>query len=145
MRSWRIREPRGAELASSSSRIHFLTAVTRPENLSRIAESLQTAIRNADADVTWHLRFDVRSEHIGGQGLKNKMLEEIEEGWIYILDDDTHVHPDLFASIREGPDAIIVSQRRHDGYVLEASPLNAHVGMIDMGQAILRRSFIGEA
>lgn len=124
-------------------RTHVLTAVTRPENLAEIGRSLERAIARADADVVWHLRFDPSQEHVGGQQIKNELLEEIEDGWIWFLDDDTLVHPDIFTHLDEDYDAVVFSMQ-YDDHRLHADPKNAKHGEIDIGQAILKRALIGE-
>lgn len=124
-------------------RIHVLTAVTRPENLTAVGLSLRDAIVRADADVVWHLRFDPGHEHVGGQGVKNALLDEVSDGWVWFLDDDTLVHPDLFTHLDQIHDAVVFSMRYGDG-VLDAAPKNAKHGAIDIGQVILSRSLVGK-
>ena len=129
-------------------RIHVLTACSRPENLTKVGLSLAHAARGHD--VTWHVRFDVERIYVGGQAVKNKLLDEISDGWVWILDDDTIVHPDLFSrsaaivNHNRMTEAIVVSQRRSDGGVLLAARGNVRSGSIDIGQAILHRDLIGD-
>ena len=131
---------------------HVLTACSRPENLRYVAPSLSRAISRADGlvDLHWHLRFDLERIYVGGQAVKNKLLDEITDGWVWILDDDTLVHEELFYRgalvVDRNPDAqaVVVSQRRADGGILLARRENLRVGQIDVGQAILHRSLIGD-
>jgi hypothetical protein len=132
-------------------KLHILTAVSRPENLPRIAESLATAAERApDVQVTWHWRFDLARQHIGGQAVKNAMLDEFHDGWFWALDDDTLTHEDVLLVVddarRRHPHAkaIIVSQQRSDGRVLPAAPEQMCPGGVDIGQAFLRRDLIGD-
>jgi hypothetical protein len=129
-------------------KLHVLTAVSRPENLPQLAESLAgAAARAPEAEIAWHWRFDVCRTQIGGQALKNEMLDEVTDGWVCFLDDDTLMHPDLLASVddllREAPEtrAILVAQQRNEGRVLSNS---LAVGSVDIGQAVLRRDAIGD-
>jgi hypothetical protein len=137
--------------------LHVLTAVTRPENLPEIAESLMEAnSRVRGIDLTWHRLYDLNREYVGGQTLKNRMLDTIrgKYDWVVILDDDTLMHPQFFRKISwvilSAPlvpielRAVVVSQKRVDGSILQAAPENAVVGMIDAGQAALRRDLIGD-
>lgn len=137
-------------------KLHVLTAVTRPENLSEIGASINVANDKAPAAfVTWHTLTDPKRHHVGGQHLKNKMIEEVRypHEWICILDDDTLMHPKFIQRIsfvlatqplvEQECRAIIVSQKRTTGVVLQASRENAVLGKIDAGQAVLRRDFIG--
>jgi hypothetical protein len=121
-------------------RVHILTAVTRPENLPEIARSIAEAAQKTEYEIVWHWRFDPELRHVGGQALKNKMLDGIEEGWVVFLDDDTIMHPDLLATVaRSSARAVVVSQ---DGGGLEAKRGNVHVGTIDIGQAVIDRKLI---
>jgi hypothetical protein len=130
-------------------RLHVLTAVSRPENLQAVEASLDVAADNAPGvRMTWHWRLDVERQHVGGQAIKNQMLDEIKDGWVWVLDDDTTAHPDVLAAV-EGvmgarPEAVIVSQQRTDGRVLLAQPSWMVPGGVDIGQAFLRRDLIGD-
>jgi hypothetical protein len=127
-------------------KLHVLTAVTRPENLPRLAASLTVAA--PPVEILWHWRFDPECGHIGGHALKNAMLDEIADGWCWILDDDTVAHPLLFERLVEVIDseteAVVVNQERADGRYLVARPEDVRPGWIDVGQAIIRRDLIGE-
>jgi hypothetical protein len=129
-----------------------LTAVSRPENLSVVAGSLARAAERApNVHVAWRWVFDTPRTQIGGQALKNQMLDNVRGGYVWCLDDDTLVHPDVLldveASIQGRPRvsrAVIVSQQRTSGDVLHARPENICVGGVDIGQAFLRRDLIGD-
>jgi hypothetical protein len=127
-------------------RLHVLTAVSRPENLGRVAESLYEAQKySSDINVIWHWKLDLERQHVGGQYLKNEMLDTFDDGWVWILDDDTLAHPDVFevvVSARPGVDAVVVSQLRTDGRVLTAG--STELGFIDAGQAFIKRQWIGD-
>ena len=128
-------------------RLNILTAVSRPENLPRIAESLaEAALRAPAVNVHWHWRFDTARRHVGGQALKNEMLEEVSDGWVWVLDDDTLAHKDILqlASSFSNRDAIVFSQLRTDGRVLSAHRDNVIPGSVDIGQGFLRRELIAE-
>lgn len=130
-------------------RLNVLTAVSRPENLPRIAKSLADAMARApEVQVHWRFRFDLERQHVGGQALKNALLENVpDDEWVWALDDDTLAHEDvlLLASTFTNRDAIVFSQLRTDGRVLPAHPDSVVPGSIDIGQAFLRRSLIGRA
>jgi hypothetical protein len=123
--------------------LHILTACTRPQNLSSVAESLAAW---GTADFIWHVRFDLEHRHVGGQAVKNAMLDEIAGGWVMFLDDDTVVHPELyrrFAQSSLGVEAIVVSQQHSVLGTLHAARENVMIGTIDIGQAIILRKVIG--
>ncbi len=130
-------------------RLHVLTAVTRIENLFAINDSIETANERAlKVAVDWHRRYDPQRQYVGGQRLKNNMLDQIRNGWVCILDDDTLMHPNFIRktafAISQDPtlEAIVVSQKRTTGVVLQATPENAVVGKIDAGQVLIRRDVI---
>lgn len=132
-------------------KLHVLTAVTRPGNLGQVGESIALSAELApEVTVCWHLQFDHEREHVGGQALKNRMLDGIDDGWVCILDDDTLMHDRFVGAVyretlREPPvRAVVVSQLRTTGQVLRAGSANAVLGKIDAGQAVLRRDLIGE-
>jgi hypothetical protein len=129
-----------------SERLHVITACSRPENLTRVGESIAAAACDP-WEVCWHVRFDLARDHVGGQALKNRMLDQITDGWVTVIDDDTLMHPDLLAvaSAYRAKDMLVVSQRRADGRFLAAKPENMRVGQVDIGQVVVRREFIGGA
>jgi hypothetical protein len=131
-------------------KLHVLTAVTRPENLPVLAESLAAACYGPDFELCWHIRYDLSCAHVGGHQLKNDMLDGIQDGWVWMLDDDTVTHPDLFVTLADTVEAdpavaaLVVSQLRPEGRVLHAAPENVVMGGIDIGQAVIRRDVIGD-
>jgi hypothetical protein len=136
-------------------RLHILTAVTRLENLDTVGASIDAAkARARNTEVEWHRRLDPDRRHVGGQKLKNDMLDAIRDGWVCVLDDDTVMHEQFIQKIEiveatqelasRQLDAIVVSQKRTSGAVLRARPEHVVVGKIDAGQAVLRRKFIGD-
>lgn len=130
-------------------RLHVITAITRPANLGEIAASLAAACATARINLVWHWRFDYQREHVGGQKLKNDALDTISDGWVWMLDDDTIAHSEILQAWAQHAKiadvtAVIFGQLRADGRTLVADPKNARRGMIDIGQAFLRRDAIGE-
>ena len=128
--------------------MHVLTACTRPENLLALAGSLEAAMCEP-WELCWHIRFDPSRQHLGGHKLKNDMLDQITDGWVVFLDDDTLMHPDLLRHVAEHLDAagVVVSQDRTAslGHMLWAAPENMRLGGVDIGQVVLRRELIGDA
>lgn len=136
-------------------KLHILTAVSRIENVELVRDSINLAARRAPKVVlSWHRRYDPQCEHVGGQRLKNEMLDDIDDGWVCILDDDTLMLPKFLLRVHmivaSAPlaerelRAVVVSQRRTNGTILQASPENAVLSSIDAGQAVLRRDLIGD-
>lgn len=128
-------------------RLHVITAITRPSNLGEIAASLAAAGAAARVDIVWHWAWDLHREHVGGQAVKNRALDWIVDGWVWMLDDDTVAHSEVITTWREYAhdcDAVIFDQVRTDGRYLIASENDARVGHIDIGQAFIRRILIGD-
>ncbi len=132
--------------------IHILTAVTRPENLNQVGYSIFAAsgIAGPRVEFEWHKYPDPERLHVGGQRPKNIMLAEIDDGWVCILDDDTIMHPKFLQKIYRAyhhhphVNAIVVSQKRTTGVVMQARPENMKVGLVDAAQVVIRRDFIGD-
>jgi hypothetical protein len=128
-------------------RLHILTACSRPDLLPAVAASIETAAFRP-WELCWHIRFDTRQQHVGGQQLKNDMLDQITDGWVCFIDDDTIMHPGLLVPVADvlerGLDGIVVAQTRADGRLLRADPANVRVGEIDIGQVVLSRELIGD-
>jgi hypothetical protein len=129
-------------------RLHVLTACTRPENLDALAESLMDAL-SAGVQVVWHIRFDREHQYVGGQKLKNDMLDEVREGWVAILDDDTTYPPAFFPAIAGAvlahPDAqlLVIAQQHRSGWVRKVSRRMLRATHVDAGQIVARREAIG--
>lgn len=132
-------------------RLHILTAVSRPENLDQVEDSIHEAGWFVSGVQTeWVTLIDLDRKHVGGQHVKNEMLDTIDDGWVCILDDDTIMHPKFIKRVyrthKQHPHAraIVVSQKRTTGVVLQARPENMVVGKVDAGQVVLRRDLIGD-
>ena len=125
--------------------LNVLTAVTRPQNLPQIAASLA---QQSWWEIRWHLRLDPEGQNVGGQNLKNDMLDGITDGWVWILDDDTVAPPGLldqvFTAICPWIKVVVVSQLRNDVGRLAAAPEFMHPGLVDAGQLFAHRDAIGD-
>jgi hypothetical protein len=122
-------------------KLHILTACTRPWNLPRIADSIY-AFQRENVEVHWHIGHDDEPA-VGGQRIKNRLLDDITNGWVYVLDDDTLMHPELLYRLPDlcrRCDVVLFAQVRgelvHNPQLLR--------GCIDVGQAVIRRSTIGK-
>lgn len=132
-------------------RLYVLTAVTRPENLPKLAASLDPATELGIA-VCWRTRADPERQHEGGQALKNEMLDDDDdpEGWVYILDDDNIAHPQFFAQLlaclEAHPDArmIAIAQQHRSGWVRQVNRQMLRQTHVDAGQVVIRKDAIGD-
>jgi len=128
-------------------RLHVLTAVTRPENFNAIYNSIYDS-NHHDWQIYWHL-LHLDGDHIGGQKVKNllfEVLDDEQDGWVYVLDDDTLMHPAFLsrtaALINANPEADVFFFARVDhGNVFQP---DVKVGSIDIGQALIHLSLVGD-
>lgn len=126
-------------------RLHILTACSRPDFLPAWAAEL-AAVSVPGVEIHWHVGFDIARNHIGGQAVKNKLLDSIQAddpGWVWIGDDDNTLDPEMLAAVAEYDarpvDAVIFAQRRGKGIAQPCAVLN----MVDAAQLVARRSVIG--
>lgn len=158
-------------------KINIITRCSRPENLTKISHS----VFNTDKfEVIWYLVFDtnvikeidielllhlqslntkikfeksIKGDH--GHQMINHCFDEIQDGWIYVLDDDNILHTDFYdkmsSTIQNNPDkrGIIFNQKiggiDFTGQDIRyCSPENVKVSKIDMAQFFLRKDFIGD-
>ena len=119
--------------------LHILTACSRPSGLTRLADAIASA--PACLQVVWHIGFDLDHEHIGGQAVKNRLLDEVHDGWVWVCDDDNLPVPGFFACLaQQAPaDLLLFAQRRQGRIVHAAYP---QVDETDIAQAVMARSLI---
>lgn len=131
-------------------KLHLLTAVTRPENLRQIGAAIGMLAGASGVDVVWHTQSDPERQSVGGQSIKNAMLDQIGDGWVYILDDDNLPHTNLFRAVAEIdrmlPDAamIALTQEHRGGRVRPVHAGMLRASHVDAGQVVVRRDAIGD-
>jgi hypothetical protein len=120
--------------------LHILTACSRPSGLAAIAACLADA--PPELRITWHVGYDLTRQHVGGQAVKNALLDGIGDGWVWICDDDNTPAPGFFERLTqlEPADLYLFGQQRPEGY---AAPTVPRVGQTDAAQAVVRRRVIG--
>lgn len=140
--------------------VHALTPSARPENLPQVAEALAVAHGNApDVDLQWHVSIDQHRQHVGGWALRNRMLDRIDDGWIWLLDDDTLAHPDVLARAyanHRKADVVVWSQDERPasfppGRAVEGELWNGELrdkvpsgdSVFDAGMAVFQRKLLG--
>src|SRR3990167_1589076 len=104
--------------------INLVTAVSRPENLSRLAQSIRTSMSKSKLSVNWIIVVDdvttpspgieakirdgqfslEKLVHTGGRcqygvDQKNAALDRIKNGWYHCIDDDNIMHPEFFVGV----------------------------------------------
>ena len=157
-------------------KLNIITRCTRPDFLEKVKKSIFTTIL---FDIKWWVVFDTRVikdidadflsnlQLLGGEAifmrgengdmahsLLSKVIDKIQEGFVYFLDDDNILHENLYDTIHkkiiENPDkkGFIFSQKisgkDFTGLdIREAKPENTRVQHIDMAQFLLKRDLIG--
>jgi len=155
---------------------NIITRCSRTKNLLKVKDS----IFNQSPNVIWYVYFDTlhlkdidadlltqlqdlnikitfKKSIPGDYGHQfiNDAIESIQNGWVYVLDDDNILHEDfiqtLTSKIKENPDKrAFIFDQKVDGKdftkldIRVAKPENMKVQHIDMAQFILRRDLIGE-
>jgi len=157
--------------------LNIVTRCTRPEFLTTVKNSIFTTqlfnikwwvvfdtrvIKDVDADFLTELQSlgGVALFYKGEDGdmahsLLSKVIDQIQDGFIYFLDDDNILHENfyskVFSEIKDNPDkkGFVFSQKvagkDFTGLdIREAKPENCRVQHIDMAQYMLHRSLIGD-
>ena len=157
--------------------LNIITRCSRPENLYKVKESI---FNNQKFIIKWYVIFDTsclsdidsqiltsisnfailkfipsaKDDH--AHQLINMCIDEIKEGWIYVLDDDNILHENfqerLYYYLENNSDkgGFIFNQKvggkDFSGLdVRVASTENTKVGHIDMAQFVLRRDLVGDS
>lgn len=128
-------------------KLHVLTACTRTENLPVIASSLEVA-EIAGIAVHWHIGFDMARRHPGGQGVKNRLLDGITDGWVWICDDDNTAAPGFFPAIAaqaiSSDVRLIACAQQTAGGVRPVHRAMLRPTLVDTAQVVVRRDAIGD-
>ena len=156
--------------------LNIITRCTRMHNLLTIRDSIFTTnkfkviwhisfdtsiIKNIDGDVISSLNSnDIRIKFVNGvdgdfgHQLINGVIDKIESGLIYVLDDDNIIHEDFYTEIYDS----IVKNPDKSGFIFHqkvgkkdftgldiriASPENTKVHGIDMAQFLVKKELIG--
>jgi len=158
--------------------LNIITRCSRTKNILKVKESIFKNIPE-NFEIFWHITFDttvlkdISAEILSelehdfislkfrksipgdyGHNFINISLGQISSGWIYILDDDNILHPDLLKTISEKIEEFpekrgFIFNQKIGGKdfsgldIREAKSENIKVGSIDMAQFLLRRDLIG--
>jgi hypothetical protein len=93
--------------------LNIVTPCSRPENLHTVFNSINIPKEN----YRWIVVFDLETipenipeceaycikdtNSVSGHAQRNFALELIKEGWVYLQDDDTTMHPELWDNIKD--------------------------------------------
>lgn len=146
--------------------ITIITPSVRPQNLSKVYDSINLACRNFNDKPLWivtlYCNIQVDSfdearnvrllsyfddESVKGSAGRNKALDLVKSKYVTFLDDDNLMHPDFFNTVvpvlNETGKSVVVSQNRGNGVYLWASPENMRPCNVDIGQVVLKMETIG--
>jgi hypothetical protein len=150
-------------------KLNILTALSRPENLPWLSSSISLVDRYFElkwwiigpeelrSSAAAHLggviphAYLAHEPSVGGQMQKNCALDQIADGWCWILDDDNTANlamfPVLASTLATEPwaRAVVFSQCMKNGALrLVAAHENTKLCHIDAAQFVLRRDLIGD-
>jgi glycosyltransferase involved in cell wall biosynthesis len=125
-------------------KLTIITPCSRPENLQAMAESIKPG--RSLFDVIWVVILDNHEcvESRSGNYQRNCALDAITDGWVYFLDDDTIIHPDLFVELTKIITPAVAFEQDLGVMVRKVMPSEMKVCHIDMGQVAIRREVIGD-
>lgn len=139
--------------------LNIITPCSRPENLIEISKSINIPIEN----YRWLVVFDMdelpdenlipkncevychrNSNSTAGHSQRNHAIDLINDGHVYMNDDDTIIHKELWENIKNlNHDFISFSQETKEGH-LRLIGDNINVGHIDSHNFIVSRRIIGD-
>lgn len=140
--------------------INIVTPCSRPENLHKIAESINVPKENyrwivvcdldelPNADLipeTCEIYTYRNPESYVGHAQRNFALEMINEGHVYMQDDDTLFHSDLWENIKELEQDFIHFNQSFPNGSLRLNTEKVEAGHIDSHNFIVSRKLIGDS
>lgn len=137
--------------------INIITPCSRPENLHKISESINIPKQN----YRWIVVFDSNilpgsnlipnncecylhkdKNSTSGNAQRNFALELIEEGHIYMNDDDTLIYPELWGNIKDLTNDFITFDQLSSNGRIRLKGGDIRVGGIDSHNFIISRELI---
>ncbi len=158
------------------TQLHIITPCTRVDNLDKLFDSIKPGASllslawwivfdilnpSVPKDISYHTEFrdgiEIITTGIGdpsfiaGKGQINHALEQINDGYVYVLDDDNIIHPAFFqwfAHVIQGQyDAYFMAQEVYSQgpmWIRYVGPGMIKETFIDQAQYIFRRNVIGD-
>lgn len=158
-----------------SLKLNIVTPCSRPKNLQLLLDSIRIANNLNLFEIKWYIVFDAEtipesqnlnpqdypsglkiqlncyknSESISGNGQRNFALEQITDGFVYFLDDDNLMHPDLLTTIwnqiqlRGEEIGIVGNQLFSEEIIRSAARHLVKPGSIDIAQLCIHKNLIG--
>jgi glycosyltransferase involved in cell wall biosynthesis len=137
----------------------LLTPCSRPANLPKLYDSIHfdkihrwIIVYDTSKDRTYEKRYEghpqiLELEHnggISGNPQRNYAIDHVEDGYVYFLDDDNIVHPNLWSVVNmlDGEHFYTFDQLRDNKHIVLYGNRIA-VGHIDTAMYIVHRKHIG--
>lgn len=137
--------------------LNIVTPSYRPENIELMIDSIKTI---TNMDVLWHICFDsnkiedvgnidinhklyyTKSEkrELSGNKQRNLILDNIEEGFIFFLDDDNIIHPnfnEILLNVKYGENYIFKQIRKNGDLRFKPHNKCIYPGRIDTAQILV--------
>jgi hypothetical protein len=137
--------------------INIITPSKRPQNLLTVSKSINIPKENyrwivvVDApkvdlalipDNALHLCY-TNTQSTWGNAQRNRAIDIIKFGWVYFLDDDTLLHPDLWDSVKDlDNDFIHFNQLHKNGRHRIGGTVK--LNHIDSGSVLIHHILIGD-
>jgi hypothetical protein len=123
-------------------RLHILMAASRPRFIEKLISAYMEKMEPHPFELRWHLLIQGPEPDPKGILKTNEMLDVLkgQDAWFFNPSDDTEEHPALFRRLHEAVSsnptcgAVVFSQVRPGGGVLQACPENMHPGSVDGSQ-----------
>jgi hypothetical protein len=132
-------------------RLHIIMACARPWNIPRLAPAYLERMEAHPFEVRWHILLQGPEPDPKGVAKTNEALDQIRDGWVLTLADDTDQHPSLFRRLGEviathpQAGAVVFSQDRHRGrHILRPTPATMGPCHVCGGQVAWERQFLGD-
>ena len=138
--------------------INIITPCSRPKNIQTIFESICIPLENYH----WYVVFDLdyipktlpvhpnityishrNDKSKAGNSQRNIALEIITDDYVYFLDDDTIMHPELWDRVNSFTSDIIIFNQCHKNETLRLYGGFIEPGAVDTGNLIVHRNTIG--
>lgn len=142
------------------ARFTAITACSRPDNLPALAASLAALPNPHGYELHWWVVFDApeagpvpdvpgwtvhvlahREPGNWGHAQANRAMDEIRDGFVWILDDDNLAHPGLLACRYEPGTVTLIGQQVSADSVRVPAP---SAGNVDKAQIVADRAVVGD-
>jgi hypothetical protein len=135
--------------------LNIITPCSRPQNLQKIAESINIprekyrwiVVHDSETIPDSPDNCEAYAVKVNGScyghGQRNFALDLIKKGHVYFNDDDTLIHPDLWDNIKD-LDADFIHFMQDDENGLRLEGINVEVGSIDSHNFIVKSDIIGQ-